>query len=159
MNRRALTLVAVPFAMMSFAAVLLTPPAAALLPITITTLTGLGFGQVIATSTPGIVTVTPAGTRSVSGGAVLGNGLGVTAGTFLITGDLNNTYSITLPSSATLSSGAGTMTADNFTSSPSDSGNLGLGTQVLAVGADLHVGASQSTASYSGTYAVTVAYN
>ncbi len=74
---------------------------------------------------------------------------------------MNNTYSITLPSSATLTSGGNTMTVDTFTH---DEGALpklpsGTGSETFNVGATLNVGAVQAGGTYSGTFAVTVSYN
>jgi hypothetical protein len=156
MKTRILFLLAAAMALL----ILLTRGAAALLPILIIANSGIGFGQIAATSTPGTVTVTSAGTRTASGGVALGSGLGVTPASFTVTGDPHASYSITLPAAATLSGGGGSMTVDTFTSSPSSSGNLGLvGLQIFSVGATLHVGASQHAAAYSGTYNVSVAYN
>jgi hypothetical protein len=125
-----------------------------------TTQSHLGFGQLIATPAPGAVTVSPAGARTPSGGVVLGNGFGVSAAAFAVTGDPNLAFSITLPSSATLDGAGSSLTADSFTSTPSGAGNLGpSGAQSVTVGATLHVGSSQSATSYSGSFAVTFAYN
>jgi hypothetical protein len=135
-------------------------PPATLIGILLTANAGLSFGQIVATTSPGAVTVTPAGLRSASGGVTLGNGRGFSPASFTVVGDANAGYGITLPSTATLSGGGSTMTVDTFVSSPSSSGNLGAGgMQTLSVGATLHVGAAQLPASYTGTYAVTVAYN
>jgi hypothetical protein len=120
---------------------------------------GLGFGQVVATGVAGTVTVTPAGARMAAGGVVLGNGLSASAATFTVTGEPDTSYSITLPDSALLSNGSAEMAADSFLSVPSGSGTLGPGgTQGVAVGATLHVGAAQAATRYSGTYSLTVAY-
>jgi hypothetical protein len=120
----------------------------------------LGFGQIVATQAPGTVTVTPAGSRTSSGGTVLGSGLGACAAEFTVSGEPNTAYSITLPDAATLTAGGSFMTVDAFTSRPSGSGVLGpQGTQGMSVGATLHVGIAQPQGSYSGTYAVTVTYN
>jgi hypothetical protein len=136
------------------------PPRANLISILLTADASLSFGQIVATTSPGAVTVTPAGLRSSSGGVTLGNGRGFSPASFTVAGDANAGYGVTLPSTATLSGGGSTMTVDTFASTPSSAGNLGAGgTQTLSVGATLHVGAVQLPASYSGTYAVTVAYN
>ena len=120
----------------------------------------LGFGQIVSSGAPGTVTVDPTGNRTASGGAVLGSAAGVGPAMFRVTGEPNASYSITLPSSATFGSSHRSMTVDRFTSSPRGSGNLGPGgSQWLALGGTLHVGPSQSTASYDGTVEVTVAYN
>jgi hypothetical protein len=133
---------------------------AADLPLAVTTRSDLGFGQLVATASSGTVTVSPAGGRTYGGGVILANGLGVSAGAFALTGDLHASYSITLPSECTLSGGGGSMTVDQFSSSPSGAGSLGpAGSQMVTLGATLHVGAAQASGSYSGTYAVMLAYN
>jgi hypothetical protein len=134
--------------------------AAAVAGIVLTANSGLGFGQIVATPSPGTVTVTPAGLRSATGGVLLGSGLGVTAASFTATGDPNASFSLLLPTAATLCGGGGSMRVDTFTSSPGGSGVLGPGgTQAVSVGATLHVGAGQRPAAYLGTYDVIVAYN
>ncbi len=120
----------------------------------------LSFGQIVATRSPGSVTVTPGGVRSSSGGVVLGRTVGFSPASFTVSGDANANYVITLPASVTFSAGGKSMTVDTFTSNPSGSGTLGAaGTQTLSVGATLHVGSAQQSSAYSGSYAVTVAYD
>jgi hypothetical protein len=86
----------------------------------------------------------------------------VTAASFTVTGEGNSTYSITLPSSAiTLTSPSGTMSVQNFVSTPSNTGTLSSGTQEIKVGATLNVSAAQAAGTYtnaSGLF-VTVNYN
>lgn len=128
--------------------------------IAIFTEQGLSFGQVIATAAAGSVLVTPEGMRSGSGGAFLGSGLDASPSLFNVTGEPNQVYTISLPSSVIVSNGAQSMTVSGFESNPSGSGNLGsTGSETLAVGATLEVGSSQSGGTYSGTFMVTVAYN
>ena len=128
--------------------------------ITITKNTDMDFADVIATGSSGTVVLSTAGARSVTGGATLGNGTGAAAAAFTVTGDPASTYSISLPTSTTITSSPNTMTVNTFTSSPSGTGTLsGGGTQALTVGATLQVGASQAQGSYTGTFDVTVAYN
>jgi hypothetical protein len=144
----------------AFLAILLAREAAAVIGILLTANSALGFGQIVATTAPGTVTVTPAGLRSASGGVLLGSGFGVSPAAFTATGQPNASYSVTLPIAATLSGGGSSMTVDTFTSSLGGLGTLGgSGTQTVSVGATLHVGAGQRPAAYAGTYDVTVAYN
>ena len=132
----------------------------AVIAIAATAQSNLGFGQIVATTTSGTVTVSPSNGRTRTGGVVLGNALGVAAASFAVTGEPNTGYSITLPNQSTLSAGASSMTADAFTSSPSGASNLGpSGSQSVTLGATLHVSAGQASAAYSGTYPVTMAYN
>ena len=104
--------------------------------------------------------LSPVGARSTTGGVTLGNQSPFGAATFAVTGSANATYSITLPTSATLTGPASTLTVSTFASSPSWTGTLnGAGQQQLNIGATLNLEAHQESGSYSGTFAVTVAYN
>ena len=126
----------------------------------ITNSRGLAFGELVSSVTLGTAAVSPAGARTLTGGVSSGNSGGVTSASFTVTGLPLFTYSITFGGSGLLTSGSHTMTVDTFASTPSGSGQLGLlGSQTLTVGATLHVSASQSSGSYTGTFSVTVVYN
>ena len=126
-------------------------------PIAITKSTDLAFGSVVSSGSADTVVVSPAGARTCGGTLTCTNT--VTAGAFNVTGGTGETYSITLPASATVTSAANTMTITAFTSTPSGTGALTGGAETLRIGARLQVGAGQALGSYSGTYAVTVEYN
>ncbi|MDB5095705.1 MAG: YapH protein [Cyanobacteria bacterium RYN_339] len=129
-------------------------------PISLTYVSNLNFGDVVSSSSAGTVVVTTAAARSSTGGTTLGNSTGVAAAAFTVGGQGSSTYAITLPSTSSIASGANSMTVDAYTSNPSTTGTLSAGgSQGLAVGATLNVGASQPTGSYTGTFNVTVAYN
>jgi hypothetical protein len=82
------------------------------------------------------------------------------AAAFNVTGGANTAYSITLPTSVSLSNGAQTMTVNNFTSSIGTSGTIAAGgSQAFNVGATLNVGANQTSGAYTGNFTVTVDYN
>ncbi len=81
------------------------------------------------------------------------------AASFNVTGDGNANYSITLPSSTTLSSGGDTMTVDTFNHDAGATPTLAGGADTFNVGATLNVGATQAVGTYSGTFDVTVNYN
>ncbi len=127
-------------------------------PISISSSGDMDFGTMVPTGTAGTVTVTPAGARSAVNVDLLG---GVpSAASFDVTGDGNENYSITLPSSATLTSGGNTMTVDTFTHDAGASPKLPVGgSETFNVGATLSVGAAQAAGTYSGTFSVTVNYN
>jgi hypothetical protein len=154
------------FSSSSFAQATATATATATIvtPISIAEVVNMNFGNVaVQTAAGGTVVMTPAGVRSVTGGVTLPviNGT-VTAASFTVTGQGAYTYAITLPATATtLTSGANTMTATTFTSTPSATGALTAGTQTLNVGATLNVAAAQAAGLYvSGTpFSVTVNYN
>lgn len=131
-------------------------------PIGLTPGTGLDFGSVVPGSSPGTVVMPATGQPRICPGGIvsaLASSPG-SAATFTVTGSKGCSYSVTLPASATLSDNAGhTVTVDTFTRSPSGSGALGpQGSQALAVGATLKVGAGQPPGSYTGFFTVVVAY-
>ncbi len=126
-------------------------------PISISNTTSLEFGRLVPTGTAGTVTVTPAGARSAINVDLLGGTVG--AAGFSVTGEGSQAYAITLPSSATLTSGGNTMTVDTFAHDAGGSPALSSGSDSFNVGATLQVGGSQAAGAYSGTYAVTVNYN
>lgn len=129
--------------------------------IAISNTQALGFGKFVAGS-GGTVTVSPAGGRSASGGVVLVPSGPGAAAQFIVSGDANVSYAISLPGNGVvvLTSSANSMAVNNFTSSPSSTGTLGAGgSQTLSVGATLSVGSNQASGSYSGTFDVTVNYN
>lgn len=122
---------------------------------------GLAFGKFVAGS-GGTVTVSPGSMRSASGGVAVVPSSAGTAAQFVVTGDANLTYAITVPGNGvvSLTNGAYSMAVNNFTSSPNSTGTLGGGgSQTLLVGATLSVGGNQATGSYSGVFDVTVNYN
>ncbi|QHS58121.1 DUF4402 domain-containing protein [Chitinophaga agri] len=133
-------------------------------PISITKDVDMNFGNVaVQSTTAGTVVLTPAGTRTRTGGVTLPTTAGtVTAASFTVAGTTGYTYTITLPTTPlTITSGANTMTVTAFTSDPSGTGTLTGGSQVLNVGATLNVSAGQPAGVYvSGTpFDVTVNYN
>jgi hypothetical protein len=139
-----------------------TATATIITPIAITKTFDMNFGNVAVNALAGTVIMTPAGARSVTGGCTLPVTAGtVTAAAFTITGLADATYAITLPLAATTITAVSTMTVDTWTSNPTTTGVLTLGTQTLTVGATLHVAASQAAGTYvSGTpFTVTVNYN
>lgn len=131
-------------------------PAAA--QITVVNVDDLAFGAIIVGAS-GTVAVSPQGLRTASGGALLGPSTAVSPARFRVEGDPHAAFSIVLPSSAVLSSGAATMTVDTFVTSPVGSGVLGPdGLAEVELGATLRVGASQPAGFYQGTFDFTVAY-
>ncbi len=135
-------------------------------PIAITKQADLAFGSFAASGTAGSVTISPNGTRAVSGG-VTAMGGSTTAARFDVVGQTGLNYSITLGGSATLTDGANSMaftsisdvTASAITAGNVTSGTLAAGTQSIFVGGVLTVGINQAAGSYSGTVSATVEYN
>jgi hypothetical protein len=121
----------------------------------------LAFGKFVAAS-GGSVTVSPAGARSASGSVFLVPSGAWSAAQFMVTGDPDLAYSISLPANGTvtLNSGANSMALSNFTSNPAATGQLsGGGAQMLAVGATLSVANGQPRGSYTGAFEITIHYN
>ncbi len=130
----------------------------------ITKNTDMNFGNIAVNNSGGTVILDPSGSRTGTGGVTLPAIAGsVNAASFDISGTALLTYGITLPiAGCTLSSGGNTMSIDTFTSTPSTTGALnGIGTQILNVGATLHVGGTQTSGNYTsgGSFTVTVNYN
>lgn len=134
----------------------------ALFAISVTNNQGLSFGKFAAASA-GSVTISPAGVRSATGGVVLLGSDGGAAAQFTVSGDSSLTYDIILPVDGVVSltaAGGQTLPVRAFTSSPSGTGQLGIGgSQTLRVGATLDVGSGQAQGAYTGSFEVTVNYN
>jgi hypothetical protein len=120
----------------------------------------LALGR-FAASGGGTVVVSPAGVRSTPGGVVLLSGGTVSSAAFSLTESGSGTAltwtSISLPASATLTSGAASMTLTNFTSNPTGTFD-GSALRELTVGATLNVSPNQPAGNYTGTFSVTVDY-
>jgi hypothetical protein len=135
-------------------------------PLAIANAADMNFGNVAVGSGSGTVVLSPAGSRSTTGGVTLPSTQGtVAAASFDVTGEGSYTYAITLPASVTLTRNAPgaseTMTVNTFTSTPSGTGALTAGAQNLRVGATLNVGASQVAGTYESLtpFTVSVVYN
>ena len=116
----------------------------------------LAFGSAAPdVAVPGTVVISPAGAKTVTGGATdLGGASG--AARFTVSGTKNTSYSCTLPGSIQVTSGANSATVDTFTTSPGLTGNLGpSGKVTIDIGATLHLAAGQAAGSYSGTVDLT----
>jgi Domain of unknown function (DUF4402) len=129
--------------------------------ISVASTVDLDFASLLSGTTAGSVTVSSSGTRSTTGGASTVGG-GFTPASFQVSITQGNPhYSIQLPvGSVTLSGTGGSMLVDTFESTPGGPGFVGFapggGSQVMTVGATLHVPANQAAGSYSGTFTVTV---
>ena len=135
-------------------------------PIAISKNADLAFGSFAPGATLGTVTVSPNGTRAVSGGVVAMGG-SATAAQFAVAGQDGATYSITLGGSTSLVSGGDSMTftsISDLSASAATSGNVSSGTltggaQTIYVGGVLDVAANQPAGTYTGTVTATVEYN
>lgn len=150
--------VAAPFAAKAADSATASASATVSAPLTISKTTDLSFGTFAATNVAGTVTVSNTGTRTSSNVDLLSGGT-TSAASFAIAGQSNASYSISIPASATLTSGANSMTATLTNNAPGSPALNGSGQATVGVGASLAVGASQAAGSYNGSFTVTVAYN
>jgi len=129
-------------------------------PITVAKTADLAMGRVAIGASAGTVTLAPTGTRTFAGGASAMPGGTFNAAGFTVTAPAGATYALVLPATATLTSGAQTLTLGSFTRSPSGSLTMGAGgTQAVTVGAQIAIPGGQAPGTYAGTFSVTVAYN
>ncbi|MET0855399.1 MAG: DUF4402 domain-containing protein [Telluria sp.] len=135
-------------------------------PIAVAKAVDLAFGNIIASSTAGTVTVDTDGARSKTGGVSLGSGSG-TAAKFDITGAGTMTYSITYAAGVTLTGAGDPMALTQVSNLSGAAGASGLvatgaltaGAQSLYIGGTLAVGANQAAGIYTGAISATVDYN
>ena len=133
-------------------------------PLTITKVIDMDFGNVAIDAVAGTVVLAPNGSRTKTGGAILTAVTGTpAAAVFNLTGASNYTYAISLPTSGVnVKFGNNTMVVNNFTSSPTPTGTLGVnGKDVVNVGATLNVLPNQAAGTYhqETPFTVTVNYN
>lgn len=127
-------------------------------PIAISQTAGMDFGSVSASATAGTAVLSTTGVLTPTGGVSALGGT-PTAAAFSVSGQSGSTFAISLPTSATLSNGASSMTLNAFAHNAGVTPALTGGTKTFNVGATLNIGANQAAGAYSGTYAVTVNYN
>ena len=133
-------------------------------PIDITGVDALEFGDVAVGSTGGTVVISTAGIASTTGDITLPNtGATRSQATFTVTGEANQTYSITLTNATVvITDGTNNMNVSTFVTDPTPTGTLnGSGTQTLNVGGTLTVAGGQAPGTYTNAtdLEVTVEYN
>ena len=130
-------------------------------PLQITKTADLKFGNVAAGPAAGTVDMAITDVRTATGGVTLISAGNVSnAAAFDIIGAPDATFTISLPASILIASGANDMQVDNFVSSLGATSALdALGASALKVGATLNVAANQAVGLYTGSFDVTVAYN
>lgn len=123
----------------------------------------LSFGTFSAGSTAGTVVMSAAGNRTATGGVTLVSSSGGSQGTVTLTGTPATSYTVSFPSSVTLTatSGGATMNLGSFTSTLTGSqGTLNsAGSGTFGIGGTLSVSANQPIAVYAGSFTVTLSYN
>lgn len=122
---------------------------------------GLDFGSVVIGTADSRVVVSASETvlpNVSSGDAVVLTSAPQTAAKFTVSGEVGNTYIITVPESMTITNGANILDIENITCSNGTAGTIGTN-DVFFIGADLLVPSTSVAGSYQGTFNVTVAYN
>lgn len=106
------------------------------------------------------VTVTPAGTRSLTGSLLSGLNDLHAAAEFTVIGAPNTAFSMSLPTSATLTSGVNSLSVSDFAANPAlPSAVLGVGGWcTVHVGATLCIPARCPPGIYAGSFSLTVSY-
>lgn len=131
--------------------------------LAVTSTSGLSFGTLAPSTSGGTVVVAPDGARAATGGVTLLSANAGSAGSVNLAGTAALAYTVSMPSSVTLTaaSGSQTMTLSSLTTNlSSNAGTLGAtGAGSFNIGGTLNVGANQAVASYSGIVPVTVTWN
>lgn len=131
--------------------------------LAVSSTSGLSFGTIAPSASSGTVVIAPDGARSATGGVTLLSANVGSAGGVNLVGTAGLAYSVTMPSSVTLTASGGTQTMSLGTLTTNLAGSAGsLGTTGngnFSIGGTLTVGANQAVASYSGIVPVTVSWN
>lgn len=132
-------------------------------PITLAKSGTLDFGSIATTTAGGIVTRNLAGRTSTGTNDLVPQFPG-SVPTMTVEGQADYTYTITLPANGIVTlSGPGTaMPVNDFIAENGGvvtGGTLTSGEDEFTIGAKLTVGANQTAGNYTGSFAVTVAYN
>ena len=126
-------------------------------PLQVTKAEDLYFGTIVASLTSADTVVVGTDGSKTCGAALTCLTNDHTAAQFNVAGQVDESYTISLPSSVTISSGANNMTIDNFAGSQT-LGTLTAGADSFTVGGTLNVATNQAAGNYTGTFTVTVEY-
>ncbi len=123
----------------------------------------LSFGQITRPTAAGTVVLDQTGAITTTGGVLTSTAITQTAargpGTFTVTGDPGRLFTVALPTVTLLRRGPRFMLLGAFRSNWVGGSALdGSGSFALSVGGTLRVGANQTIGTYTGSYAITVAY-
>ena len=128
-------------------------------PLSITAGDTLEFGSVARPATgSGSVTINAvSGAQTLSGGVIsVSGGTTPRRGTFNVTGEGTRTFTTTVPGTLTLNSGGNSITVNLTSDAPTA---LTAGAATIGIGGNFTLPSTQASGSYTGTYAVSVAYN
>lgn len=129
--------------------------------MSLSTQSNMEFGDISTSSTSGSVILNTQGVRTTVGGATINSEATGTPAEFNAAGEPGAIFSISMPSSITLTDPANnTLLVDNFVSDPLDNGQLDAsGNRTVLVGATLHVASKQAFGSYTGLITLNVDYD
>lgn len=130
-------------------------------PIILVKTADLAFGNFTPTATAGTVTLSPDGTRTGSN-VILSSTAEGNAASFNLNGNAGSSFTVSLPSSATLiGPGASIMHMNSFSTNLTGTNIFGVGGSVttLKIGGILTVGANQAFGPYYGNFNLFVNYN
>jgi len=129
-------------------------------PIAISEVTAMSYGNIAGSGAVGTAVLDTADGLTVTGGVTALSGSTPASGAFSVTGQGTSTYSITLPTSVTLTGpGAATMTITGLGHSAGATPALAAGAASFKIGGSLAVGINQAAGTYaSGAFPVTVNY-
>lgn len=123
---------------------------------------GIDFGTIAIGTMESKIVVSPVASVPVnvlSGDAFVLSSTTQKAASFVVSGEVGQEYSISLPASATLTSGTNTITISNFTCSGGITGrHIGVD-NAFYVGGELTIPAGANPATYHGLFNLTVSYN
>jgi Domain of unknown function (DUF4402) len=121
----------------------------------------LSFGEIVASSQNGQVSVGVNNSRIASGGVqLIATEENLNSAAFDIQGFPNSSFTVSMPSYIFISQGSNDMKVENFVSSLGNTSMLdSRGVAALKVGATLNVNANQPVGMYTGAFDVIVAYN
>lgn len=149
-------------AMAAQASATVTANATVITPLTATASKTLEFGKLVMNTSPGgggtLTIVAATGSRSATGGVDLVSGGLVQAAVVDVVGDGTNAYTVTIPSTATLTGPSGTMSVTGINTNTAGLTAL-VGTNHISIGATLNASVGQAAGAYAGTFDVTAAYN
>lgn len=137
-------------------------------PLTVTKNADLAFGSVVRPATgTGVVTISSAGARSVTGDVVaLSSGTTPQAAQFTVSGEGGQSVSVTIPSTISLVNGADTLTVTTSNNLSGSAASQSLsnaagsaGSLVFKVGGAVTVSSTTATGAYNGSFTVSAAYN
>lgn len=131
-------------------------------PIAASKVADLAFGTIVKpASGTATVAVDAAGARTLNGTVAVGGG--ATAAAFNVVGEGGSAFSVSVPQSFSMTSGANSLvvsTVDNSGGGGTLSGTIGAAsTASFGVGGNFTLNSATTSGAYTGTFAITASYN